>query len=132
MEVRKSNNTVEEYNVEKLETSISESFKAANEEVQSAVISTIINNLYVYDNISTSEIRRQVEDCLMSINKKAAKQYISKYDADKDLRKKQDFIRQYIVASNAATGSQFDSNANVTNKNIVTLGQENFNYLFTF
>lgn len=124
MEVRKSNNTVEEYNVEKLETSISESFKAANEEVQSAVISTIINNLYVYDNISTSEIRRQVEDCLMSINKKAAKQYISKYDADKDLRKKQDFIRQYIAASNAATGSQFDSNANVTNKNIVTLGQE--------
>ncbi len=124
MEVRKSTGLTEEYNIEKLETSISESFKAAGEEVQSAVISTIINNLYVYNNINTSELRRQVEDCLMSINKKAAKQYISKYDADKDLRKKQDFIRQYIAASNAATGSQFDSNANVTNKNIVTLGQE--------
>lgn len=41
-----------------------------------------------------------------------------------DLRKKRDFIRDYIKASNAATGSKFDANANVTRKNIVTLGQE--------
>ena len=42
----------------------------------------------------------------------------------KDLNKKRDFIKEYINASNAATGSKFDSNANVSNKNIVTLGQE--------
>lgn len=41
-----------------------------------------------------------------------------------DLRKKRDFIRDYIKASNAATGSKFDANANVTRKNIVTLGHE--------
>ncbi|MBR4228772.1 MAG: ribonucleoside-triphosphate reductase, partial [Bacteroidales bacterium] len=38
--------------------------------------------------------------------------------------KKNDFIRDYIKASNAATGSKFDANANVTSKNIVTLGHE--------
>ncbi|MFA6859546.1 MAG: anaerobic ribonucleoside-triphosphate reductase, partial [Bacteroidales bacterium] len=65
-----------------------------------------------------------VEESLMSINKKVALAYIEKFDADIDLRKKRDFIKDYIVASNAATGSKFDSNANVTRKNIVTLGQE--------
>ncbi len=50
--------------------------------------------------------------------------YIEKFDAGLDLRKKRDFIRDYIAASNAATGSKFDANANVTRKNIVTLGQE--------
>ena len=60
----------------------------------------------------------------MSINKKAAREYIEKFDAGLDLRKKKDFIKDYIKASNAATGSKFDANANVTRKNIVTLGQE--------
>ncbi|HOE94492.1 MAG TPA: anaerobic ribonucleoside-triphosphate reductase, partial [Candidatus Cryptobacteroides sp.] len=40
------------------------------------------------------------------------------------IRIKRDFIKDYIKASNAATGSKFDANANVTRKNIVTLGQE--------
>ncbi|HAZ73846.1 MAG TPA: ribonucleoside-triphosphate reductase [Rikenellaceae bacterium] len=60
----------------------------------------------------------------MSINKRVAHAYIDKFDADIDLRKKRDFIKDYIAASNAATGSKFDSNANVTRKNIVTLGNE--------
>lgn len=32
-----------------------------------------------------------------------------------------DFIREYIHAENAATGSRYDANANVTNKNVITL-----------
>ena len=83
-----------------------------------------MEGLFVYEGMSTSEIRRQVEEALMSINKKVAKAYIENNDDRKDLNKKQDFIKEYINASNAATGSKFDSNANVTNKNIVTLGQE--------
>lgn len=38
------------------------------------------------------------------------------------------FVRQYIKASNAATGSKFDSNANVESKNVVTLGNEIHKY----
>lgn len=38
------------------------------------------------------------------------------------------FIQQYIQAANAATGSTFDSNANVDNKNIVTLSNELHKY----
>ena len=34
------------------------------------------------------------------------------------------YIKQYVLASNAATGSKFDSNANVDVKNVVTMGNE--------
>ena len=37
------------------------------------------------------------------------------------LKKKLEFIESYKAASNAATGSKYDSNANVTQKNIATL-----------
>ena len=124
MEVRKSKGQVEEFNREKVKNGICEAYKAAGEKCEDVILDSIVNGLFIYDGIATSEIRRQVEDALMSINKRVAKKYIEKNDDDKDLRKKQDFIQEYINASNAATGSKFDSNANVTNKNIVTLGQE--------
>lgn len=124
MEVRKSKGFREEYSKEKVKNGICEAYIAAGEKCEDVILECIANGLFIYDGIATSEIRRQVEDALMSINKRVAKKYIEKNDDDKDLRKKQDYIQEYISASNAATGSKFDSNANVTNKNIVTLGQE--------
>lgn len=122
--VRKTNGSYEEYDKVKLMKGIREAYKTAGEECPEAVVVSIAENLYIYDKITSREIRRQVEESLMSINKKVAVAYIEKFDAGLDLRKKRDFIRDYIAASNAATGSKFDANANVTRKNIVTLGQE--------
>ena len=122
--VRKTNGSFEEYDKVKLMNGIREAYKTAGEECPEAVVVSIAENLYIYDKITSREIRRQVEESLMSINKKVAIAYIEKFDAGLDLRKKRDFIKDYIAASNAATGSKFDANANVTRKNIVTLGQE--------
>lgn len=122
--VRKTNGSYEEYDKVKLMNGIREAYKTAGEECPEAVVVSIAENLYIYDKITSREIRRQVEESLMSINKKVAVAYIEKFDAGLDLRKKRDFIRDYIAASNAAAGSKFDANANVTRKNIVTLGQE--------
>ena len=122
--VRKTNGSYEEYDKVKLMNGIREAYKTAGEECPEAVVVSIAENLYIYDKITSREIRRQVEESLMSINKKVAVAYIEKFDAGLDLRKKRDFIKDYIAASNAATGSKFDANANVTRKNIVTLGQE--------
>ena len=122
--VRKTNGSYEEYDKVKLMNGIREAYKSAGEECPEAVVISIAENLYIYDKITSREIRRQVEESLMSINKKVAISYIEKFDAGLDLRKKRDFIKDYIAASNAATGSKFDANANVTRKNIVTLGQE--------
>ena len=124
MEVRKSDGSAELFDGEKLKHGIIEAYKAVDEKPDDLIIDSIIRGLFLYENMETSEIRRQVEEALMSVNKKVAKEYIQKFDSERDLRKKSDFIRDYINASNAATGSQFDPNANVTNKNVVTLGQE--------
>lgn len=124
MDVYKTNGSYEEYDREKLIKGIHEAYKTAGEVCPEAVVVSIVDNLYIYDKIASKEIRRQVEESLMSINKKVSLAYIEKFDAGMDLRKKRDFIRDYIKASNAATGSKFDANANVTRKNIVTLGQE--------
>lgn len=45
-------------------------------------------------------------------------------------QEKQDtaFIKSYMEASNAATGSKFDSNANIDSKNVVTMGNEIHKY----
>ena len=124
MDVRKSNGSFEEYDREKIRNGICNAYQNVGEECNDTIINAIINGLFVYDKIKTSEIRRQVEDALISINKRVAKCYTEKYTDTKDIRKKQDFIKEYISATNAASGSKFDSNANVSNKNIVTLGQE--------
>ena len=124
MNVRKTNGSYEEYDKIKLMDGIRKAYHATGQNCPEEVVISIVENLYIYDNISSQEIRRQVVDSLMSINKKAAREYIERFDAGVDMRKKRDFIRDYINASNAATGSKFDANANVTRKNIVTLGQE--------
>ena len=124
MDVRKTNGTIEEFDLEKLKRGIRQTYKATGQRCPEEVVVSITDNLYIYDKMTSQEIRRQVVDSLMSINKKAALEYIEKFDDGKDLRKKRDFIKDYIKASNAATGSKFDANANVTRKNIVTLGQE--------
>ena len=128
MEVRKSDSAFEEYNPEKVKHGICEAYTAVKEICPDGLIESLISNLFIYDKISSSEIRRQVEEALMSVNKKVAREYIKKFeekqDKDKVLKKDSDFIRDYISASNASTGSKYDSNANVENKNVVTLGQE--------
>lgn len=128
MIVKKSDGSVQEFEPEKIKHSICEAFGSIGEECNEGLIKSIIKNLYVYDKISSQEIRRQIEESLMSINKKVAKSYIQKFDevnnSNKQLKKDDDFIRQYIHASNASTGSKYDSNANVESKNVVTLGQE--------
>lgn len=128
MNIRTTDGTLEEYNVEKVFNDIVESYKSINEEVDEHLIRNVIESLFVYENMTSAEIRRLIEEALMSVNKKVARAYISKYDtinSDKEYkRKKSDYIKNYIEASNAATGSKFDANANVSNKNVVTMGQE--------
>lgn len=128
MNVRKSDNSIEEFNGDKIKHGVCEAYSSIGEDCPEQLIESLMKNLYLYENIHTSEIRRQVEECLMSLNKKVAKAYISKNEefvaSEKELRGKNDFIRDYIEATNASSGSKYDSNANVENKNVVTMGQE--------
>lgn len=128
MNIRTTDGTLEEYSAEKVTNDIANAYKSINEEIDEHLIKNIVDSLFIYENITSSEIRRLVEEALMSVNKKVARAYISKYDTiNSDInfkKKKSDYIKNYIEASNAATGSKFDANANVSNKNVVTMGQE--------
>ena len=128
MEVRKNDGYFEEYSTSKVKHGICEAYASTKEECPEGLIDSLIKNLLIYDKISSTEIRRQVEEALMSVNKKVARAYIKKFEEKEGkndtLKKDSDFIRDYINASNASTGSKYDSNANVEKKNVVTLGQE--------
>jgi ribonucleoside-triphosphate reductase len=124
MEVRKSDGSFQEYSTEKVKNSICEAYRAVGEECNDVILTAINNGLYVYDRITTAEIERQISEALMSINKKVAKAYMDKANSNKSLKKNDDFVRNYIASLNAATGSKYDANSNVSHKNIVTLGQE--------
>ena len=128
MEVRKNDNSIEDYSPEKIRRGVRAAYESIGESSNELIEKAVLDSLQIYDNISTAEIRKQIEDALMSLNKRAAHAYIETYDKITAERvavaKKSDFIKQYIAASNAATGSKFDANANVSMKNIVTMGNE--------
>ena len=67
----------EEFNPEKLKASICAAYTAIGEECDDVLLDVVTKNFYFYNNMSTMEIRRQVEEWLMSVNKKAAKAYIT-------------------------------------------------------
>lgn len=128
MKVKCQNGEYEEFDPLKIKSNIKTISKKNSIDIGEETINQIINNLYLYEEVTTSEIRRQVEMALMSINKDLAKLYIKTYSSKEEnnnkLKKQDNFIKNYIKSSNAATGSKFDANANVARKNIVTLGQE--------
>ena len=121
MDVRKSDGRLEEYSSDKVKEVIEQAYSGCCEEVNELIVSSIEKSLYIYDGIATSEIDRQVAEALMSVNKKVARAFIDASNNNKILKKNNDFTKNYILASNAATGSKYDANANVSNKNIVTL-----------
>ena len=92
MNVRKSDNSLEEFDIEKVRASICKAYEGIGEECDDLLLDSVANNLYLYDGVNTSEIRRQVEDALMSINKKVAKEYVNKYN-DTVPRKKRTAVR---------------------------------------
>ena len=124
MNVKKQNGEFEEFSSNKIKENLKSVAIKCNEIIGDEIINIIINNLFLYDNIESKEIRKQIENSLMSINKKIAKEYIKTFGENDNLKKQGDFIKQYIKSVNASTGSKFDSNANVSRKNIVTMGQE--------
>jgi len=89
------------------------------------VISNILCRVKIFDGISVEEVQNQEEVALMAEKYFAvAKSYMlyrQKHAEDREVTEKLKFMMDYCNASNAATGSKFDANANVENKNITTL-----------
>ena len=130
MLVIKRNKRVEPFDINKIDAAITKAFNAVNEPIDSDILDDIKDELYINNIVSVEELQDQIEKALMACDyydvAKAFILYRYKQAELRALAGKKQFIKDYAKASNAATGSKYDANANVTEKNIVTLNGELF------
>ena len=130
MLVIKRNKRVEPFDINKIDAAITKAFNAVNEPIDSDILDDIKDELYINNIVSVEELQDQIEKALMACDYyDVAKAFILYRHKQAELRAlagKKQFIKDYAKASNAATGSKYDANANVTEKNIVTLNGELF------
>ena len=128
MLVIKRNKSVENFDWKKVEKVIVKAFNAVNEPINQATLNEIRDELSFNSITSVEEIQDQIEYALMTLDycnvAKAFILYRNKQTENRVLDQKVKFIHDYTNASNAATGSRFDPNANVTEKNVATLTAE--------
>lgn len=130
MLVIKRDKKVEPFDVNKIDAAITKAFNAVNEPIDSDILQDIKDELYINNIVSVEELQDQLEKALMACDyydvAKAFILYRRKRAESRALNEKKQFIKDYAKAKNAATGSKYDANANVTEKNIVTLSGELF------
>lgn len=130
MLVIKRDKKVEPFDVNKIDAAITKAFNAVNEPIDSDILQDIKDELYINNIVSVEELQDQLEKALMACDyydvAKAFILYRRKRAESRALNEKKQFIKDYAKAKNAATGSKYDANANVTDKNIVTLNGELF------
>ena len=115
----------EPFSVEKIRNAIAKAFLSVGSFATQDVITNIICRISISDGTTVEDIQNQVEVALMSeryyVVAKSYMLYRQKHLEDREVRDKLKFLIDYCDASNAASGSKFDANANVENKNMATL-----------
>ena len=121
----KRNGKREPFSPDKIKNAIAKAFLSVNSFATQDVLINVMSRLKIHDGISVEEIQNQVEISLMAERYyEVAKAYIlyrQRHYEDREVKEKLDFLINYCNASNAATGSKYDANANVEKKNIATL-----------
>ncbi len=115
----------EPFSVDKIQRAIAKAFLSVGSFATQDVITNILSRVSVTDGMTVEDIQNQVEVALMAERyytvAKAYMLYRQKHHEDREVRDKLQFLMDYCDASNAATGSKFDANANVESKNMATL-----------
>jgi ribonucleoside-triphosphate reductase len=115
----------ESFSVEKIRNAIAKAFLSVGIFATQDVITNILSRISITNGSTVEDIQNQVEVALMSERYYAvAKSYMlyrQKHLEDREVRDKLRFLMDYCDASNAASGSRYDANANVENKNMATL-----------
>ncbi|MDR1172938.1 MAG: anaerobic ribonucleoside-triphosphate reductase [Bacteroidales bacterium] len=115
----------EAFSIEKIRNAISKAFLSVGSFATQDVVGNILCRINITNDITVEEVQNQVEVALMAERyyavAKAYMLYRQKHLEDREVRDKLKFLMDYCNASNAASGSKFDANANVENKNMATL-----------
>lgn len=114
-----------EFSANKIVTSVLKAFKSVGKRAFLSDVSDILQELKFHDGISVEEIQDQVEKALMRQGyydvAKAFIVYRHEHATTREIADQLKFLTGYCNATNAATGSKYDANANVEHKNIATL-----------
>lgn len=123
--ITKRDGAVERFSLDKIMNAIIKAFNSVDEPVDLGRISQILSHLDMYEGIKVEDIQNEVEEALMKEGYfKVAKSFMlyrQRHTEDRETMEKLNFLADYCEASNAATGSKYDANANVEHKNIATL-----------
>ncbi len=123
--ITKRDGTTEPFSLEKIKSAVLKAFASVAEPVDSVALQHVVDHLRFCNGMSVEDIQNQVEVALMADRHfKAAKAFMiyrKRHEDDRETADKLRFLIDYCNAANPATGSKFDANANVENKNIATL-----------
>ena len=126
--ITKRDGTQESFSLEKIKSAILKAFANVSEHISAEQLKKIVDHLMFCNGMSVEDIQNQVEVALMAERHfKAAKAFMlyrQRHMEDRETADKLRFLMDYCDSANAATGSKFDANANVENKNIATLISE--------
>ena len=115
----------EPFSMDKITAAIEKAFRSVGQTPTAETLGKLTSCLYIHEGTSVEEIQNQVELTLMSHGYYGvAKSFIiyrQQHFEDREVRDKLAFLVDYCNAENPATGSKYDANANVENKNIATL-----------
>lgn len=123
--ITKRDGSHDRFSLDKIMNAIIKAFQSVGEDIDLNAVSKILSYLSISEGITVEDIQNQVEEALMREGYyKVAKSFMlyrQRHNEDRETLEKLKFLTDYCKASNAATGSKFDANANVEHKNIATL-----------
>lgn len=123
--ITKRDGSAESFSLDKIKNAVLKACASVNEPINAEILQQILGHLTFCNGMSVEDIQNQVEVALMSERKfKAAKSFMlyrQRHMEDREVRDKLKFLIDYCDSCNPATGSKYDANANVENKNIATL-----------
>lgn len=123
--ITKRDGTTERFSLDKIKSAILKAFTSLHQPIDAQGLQRVIEHLRFCNGMSVEDIQNQVEVALMSEKHfkvaKAFMLYRQQHTEDRDVAERLSFMFDYCDAANPATGSKYDANANVENKNIATL-----------
>ena len=123
--ITKRDGKQEPFSPEKIKSALLKAFASQQQPIDAEALQRLMQRLRFCQGMSVEDMQNQVERALMAEGHyqvaKAFMLYRKRHETDRETAEKQRFLINYSNAANPATGSKYDANANVENKNVATL-----------
>lgn len=123
--ITKRDGSTERFSIEKIKNALGKAFRSQHVNIDAEGMNNLVKRLNISEGMTVEEIQNQVEVALMAEKyfsvAKTFMLYRKEHETDRETADKLRFLINYCNSANPASGSKYDANANVENKNIATL-----------